>query len=53
MRNKETLAFDVKVGGNVFKVVVQRVPKCPLTWLLHVDLMVAQAGVRAGYKKFS
>ena len=51
MRNKETLAFDVKVGENVFKVVVQEYQKCPLTSeLLHVDLMVAQPGVRAGYK---
>lgn len=51
MRNKETVAFDVNVGGNVFKVVVQEYQKCPLTSeLLHVDLMVAQAGVRAAYK---
>jgi large subunit ribosomal protein L25 len=51
MRNKETLAFDVKVGDNTLKVVVQEYQKCPLTSdLLHVDLMVAQPGVRASYK---
>ena len=51
LRSKETLAFDVKVGDNTFKVVVQEYQKCPLTSdLLHVDLMVAQPGVRASYK---
>ncbi|MCT7651412.1 50S ribosomal protein L25/general stress protein Ctc [Aliarcobacter butzleri] len=50
LRNKETLAFDVKLGGNVLKVVVKEYQKCPLTSeLLHVDLMVAQAGVRTSY----
>ncbi len=51
MRNKETLAFDVKVADKTFKVVVQEYQKCPLTSdLLHVDLMVAQPGVRTSYK---
>ena len=51
MRNKETLAFDVKVGDNTLKVVVQEYQKCPLTSdLLHVDLMVAQPGVRTSYR---
>ncbi len=51
LRNKESIAFDVKVGGNTFKVVVQEYQKCPITSdLLHVDLMVAQDGVRASYK---
>lgn len=50
LKQKETLAFDVKVGGNVLKVVVKEYQKCPLTSdLLHVDLMVAQAGVRTSY----
>ena len=50
LRNKETLAFDVKLGGNVLKVVVKEYQKCPLTSeLLHVDLMVAQAGVKTSY----
>lgn len=51
LRTKETIAFDVNVAGNTFKVVVQEYQKCPLTSdLLHVDLMVAQDGVRASYK---
>lgn len=51
LRNKETIAFDVTVAGTVYKVVIQEYQKCPLTSdLLHVDLMVAQPGVRASYK---
>ncbi|WP_418185242.1 50S ribosomal protein L25/general stress protein Ctc [Aliarcobacter vitoriensis] len=51
LKNKTTVAFDVKVGGNTLKVVVQEYQKCPITSdLLHVDLMVAQAGVRTSYK---
>ncbi len=51
LRNKETIAFDVTVSGTVYKVVVQEYQKCPLTSdLLHVDLMVAQAGVIASYR---
>ena len=51
LRDKTTIAFDVNVEGKTFKVVVQEYQKCPLTSdLLHVDLMVAQPGVRAGYK---
>ena len=51
MRNKETIAFDVKVGDNTLKVVVQEYQKDPVTSdLIHVDLMVAQPGVRATYK---
>ena len=50
LRNKTTLAFDVNVGGNTFKVVVQEYQKDPVTSdLIHVDLMVAQPGVRAQY----
>ena len=51
LRNKETIAFDVKVGDNTLKVVVQEYQKEPITSdLLHVDLMVAQPGVRTSYK---
>ena len=51
MRNKETIAFDVKVGDATCKVVVKEYQKCPLTSdLLHVDLMMAQEGVRATYE---
>ncbi len=51
LRNKDNIAFDVKAGDNTFKVVVQEYQKCPLTSdLLHVDLMVAQSGVKTAYK---
>lgn len=51
LRNKNTLAFDISVAGKTLKVVVQEYQKCPITSdLLHVDLMVAQAGVRTSYK---
>ena len=50
VKNKETIAFDVKVGENTFNVVIQEYQKHPVTSnLLHVDLMVAQPGVRAQY----
>lgn len=51
LKNKTSIAFDVKVAGKTLKVVVQEYQKCPITSdLLHVDLMVAQAGVRTSYK---
>jgi large subunit ribosomal protein L25 len=50
VRNKETLAFPVKVAGKELNVVVQSYESHPLTGkLLHVDLMVAQAGVVTHY----
>lgn len=50
VRNKETLAFPVSVGGKVMSVVVQSYEAHPLTAkLLHVDLMVAQPGVLTHY----
>lgn len=47
VRNKETLAFPVKIGSNKkINVVVQSYEAHPLTGvLLHVDLMVAQPKV--------
>ncbi len=51
LKNKTTVAFDVEVGGNTYKVVVQEYQKDPVTSdLIHVDLMVTQPGVRATYK---
>lgn len=51
LRNKETIAFDVNVSGTVLKVVVQEYQKEPVSSdLVHVDLMVAQPGVRTSYK---
>lgn len=50
LKNKETIAFDVTVNGATHKVVVKEYQKCPLTSdLRHVDLMIAQPGVRATY----
>jgi len=46
VRNKETLAFPVKIGEDELNVVVQSYESHPLSGnLLHVDLMVAQPGV--------
>ncbi len=46
VRNKETLAFPVKVDGKELNVVVQSYESQAVTGnLLHVDLMVAQPGV--------
>ena len=50
LKNKTTLAFGIKVDGKVLSVVVKEYQKCPITSdLLHVDLMVAQKGVRSSY----
>ena len=50
VRNKETLAFPVKVDGKELNVVVQSYESQAVTGnLLHVDLMVAQPGVEATY----
>jgi len=47
MKNKEHLIFPVKVGDKEFKAVVQEYQKDPVTGqLLHVDLLVAQDGVK-------
>ena len=50
VRNKETIAFPVEVAGKELSVVVQGYESHAVTGnLLHVDLMVAQAGVEAKY----
>ncbi len=50
VRNKETLAFPVKVDGKEMNVVVQAYESHAVTGnLLHVDLMVAQPGVVTHY----
>jgi large subunit ribosomal protein L25 len=47
MKNKEHLIFPVKVGDKEFKAVVQEYQKDPVTGeLLHVDLLIAQDGVK-------
>lgn len=51
VRNKETLAFDVKVGNDTYKVVIQEYQKDPVTSILkHVDLLLAQDGVKTYYQ---
>ena len=50
MKNKNSIQFDIKVDGNVKSVVVQDYQKDPVrNDLLHVDLMVAQKGIRCTY----
>lgn len=50
VRNKETLAFPVKIDGKEMNVVVQSYESHAVTGnLLHVDLMVAQPGVVTHY----
>jgi large subunit ribosomal protein L25 len=50
VKSKETVAFDVKIGDKVIKVVVQDYQVHPVKdTLLHVDLIAAQAGVETKY----
>ena len=50
VRNKETIAFPVKVADKEMNVVVQSYESQAVTGtLLHVDLMVAQPGVEITY----
>jgi len=50
VRNKETLAFPISVGGKEMNVVVQSYESHAVTGnLLHVDLMVAQPGLVTHY----
>jgi len=50
VRNKESVAFPIKVDGKEMNVVVQSYESHPVTGkLLHVDLMVAQPGVVTHY----
>ncbi len=50
VRNKDSIAFAVKVDGKEMNVVVQSYESHPTTGkLLHVDLMVAQSGVTTHY----
>jgi len=50
VKNKETVAFMVSVDGKELNVVVKEYQSHPLKGnLLHVDLMIAQAGVKTFY----
>ncbi len=51
VRNKETLAFPIKVGDKELNVVVQEYQLHPVTGdILHVDLLVALPGQIADYR---
>jgi large subunit ribosomal protein L25 len=51
VKNKDTLAFDVKLGEKTLSVVINEYQRDPVTSeLLHVDLMVGQPGVVTTYK---
>jgi len=50
VRKKETLIFDVKVGGKTYPVIIQEYQRDPVTnQLLHVDLRVAEKGLLSKY----
>jgi len=50
VRNKESIAFAIKIDGKEMNVVVQAYESHAVTGnLLHVDLMVAQPGVKTKY----
>ena len=50
LKNKENIAFDVEIAGTTYKVVVKEYQKHPVTAaLVHVDLMVAQPGIKSTY----
>ena len=50
LKNKKHLIFPVKIGDKELKVVVQEYQKHPVTSdLLHVDLLMAQDGVKSYY----
>lgn len=51
LKAKDSIVFQVSVGGKTIDVVVQEYQKDPVYGtILHVDLMVAQKGVVANYK---
>jgi large subunit ribosomal protein L25 len=50
VKNKETLAFPVKVGDTEYKVVIQEYQKHPvISTFLHVDLRIVQDGILSKY----
>jgi large subunit ribosomal protein L25 len=51
MKNKKSIAFDIKIDEDIHKVVIQDYQSEPVNGkLLHVDLMVAKPGHRTTYK---
>lgn len=50
VKNKETFAFDVKVGDNVYSVTIQDYQKDPVNYALkHVDLVAASSSKKQFY----
>jgi large subunit ribosomal protein L25 len=50
LKAKENVAFEIEIAGTTYKVVVQEYQRHPVTSaLVHVDLMIAQPGVRTTY----
>ena len=50
IKNKKNLIFDVEVGSQTYPVVVQEYQKDPVSSeIIHVDLMLAQKGIKAKY----
>ena len=50
VRNKDSLRFDVKIGDEIYPVVIQEYQKHPvINKILHVDLRVARDGMVAKY----
>ena len=51
VKSKKSLAFEVKVGGKSYNVVMQEYQNDPVTSkIVHIDLLLAQKGVVAKYK---
>ena len=51
VKNKETLPFDIKLGKNTYKVVIQEYQKHPVkSEFTHVDLLVAVPGYETYYQ---
>ncbi len=51
IKQKDQLAFDVKLDNEVKKVVIQEYQKHPVTGdLIHVDMMIVQDDVKANFK---
>jgi len=50
VRNKDSFAFDVKVGENIYKVIIQEYQKHPVkSEFVHVDLRVVIPGLETFY----
>jgi large subunit ribosomal protein L25 len=51
VKNKTTFAFDAKIDGKTYSLVIQDYQKEPVNYnLLHVDLIIAQPGIVTKYQ---